>query len=62
MKRLKVFINGKETNVNALDYLKYCLAIKTGMSATKEGRRLLYKIDKQLTDVDVQLKESDNNE
>ena len=30
MERLKVFINGKETNVNALDYLKFALDVKTG--------------------------------
>ena len=27
---MKVFIDGKETNLNALDFLKFALDVKTG--------------------------------
>ena len=28
--KMKVFIDGKETNLNALDFLKFALDVKTG--------------------------------
>ena len=30
MEKMKVFINGKETNLNALDFLRFVLDVKTG--------------------------------
>ena len=57
MERLKVFINGKETNLNALDYLKYCLAIKN------IGNHILQvNFDFIQSAISVELKESGNNE
>ena len=31
--KMKVFIDGKETNLNALDFLKFALDVKTGKRA-----------------------------
>ena len=30
MEKMKVFIDGKETNLNALDFLQFALDVKTG--------------------------------
>ena len=30
MEKMKVFIDGKETNLNALDFLRFALDVKTG--------------------------------
>ena len=47
--RLKVFINGRETNVNALDFLKLALDVRTGKTKSLDVLLAL-------------VKESDNNE